>query len=51
MGFTLEDIGQQSNFDNTIARLQSYHQQLLEQINSAYEKSKNKIDIHFKALI
>lgn len=51
MGFTLEDIGEQSNFDYTLARLQLYHRQLLERINTAYETCKNKIDAHFKALI
>ena len=51
MGFTLEDIGQQSNFDYTLARLQTYHRDLLQRINGVYEVSKSNIDSHFKSMI
>lgn len=51
MGFTLEDIGKQANFDKTLAKLQSYHRELLAKINEAYENKKTAIDSHFKIMI
>lgn len=51
MGFSLEDIGQQMNIDYTLARLQTYHRDLLQRINEVYESCKSNIDSHYKSLI
>ena len=51
MGFTLEDIGTQADYEKTLQKLQSYHKELLNKINTEYENTKTHIDNHFKNLI